>query len=110
MLADSGADAIVFGVAVEHVGEDAVVDMLSMEVRKVIPSGWVYEFSWVEMEPGLAEPTVAELPPDHHVAKALIDDRFSLDASLLVFVRSILSGIAVGGVDSCVAVGVESFG
>lgn len=115
MPADSGDDAMVFGVAVEDVGEDvgedAAVDMLSMHVRKVSPFGWVYEFSWVELEPGLVGLAVAELPPDHHVAKALIDDRFSLDASLLLFAaRSILSGIVVGGVDSCVAVGVESVG
>lgn len=109
VLADSGADAVVFGVALEDVGEDAVDVMLSMDVRKVSPCGWVYEFSCVELGPGLVALTVAELPPDHHVVKTLIDDRLSLEASLLVVAAcSILSGIAVGGEDSCVAVGVES--
>lgn len=111
MLADSGADSVAFGVAVDNVGEDAVDVMLSMDVSKVSPCGWVHEFSWVELGPGLVALTVAELPPDHHVVKTLIDDRLSLEASLLVVAaRSILSGIAVGGEDSCVVVGVESAG
>jgi hypothetical protein len=102
---------MVFGVTIDDVGEDAAVDILSMDVHRASPCDWVYEFSWVELEPGLVALTVAELPPDHHVAKTLMDDRFSLDASLLVVAaRSILSGIAVGGADSHVTTGVEWVG